>query len=94
MAVLPLSTKPRTVDLTGGFIKLCYLNTWPEKMSQYKQALLSSLSGDRRRFQEMRGVQTYRHFVRREYVETAPLESRHSKASNFEIEGVVRNPLP
>lgn len=53
VAVLPLSTKPRTVDLAGGFIKLCYLNTWPEKMSQHKQALLSTLSGERRRFQEM-----------------------------------------
>jgi len=42
----------------------------------------------------MRGVQTYRYFVSREHVETTPLESRHAKSSNFEIEGVVRNPLP
>jgi hypothetical protein len=62
-------------------------------MSQYKQALQSTLSGERRRFQEMKGVQTYRYFVRREYVETTPL-SRHAKSYNFEIEGVVRNPLP
>jgi hypothetical protein len=88
------NTKPRTVDLTGGCSKLCHLNTWPKQMSQCKQALQSTLSGKRLGFQEIKGFQTYRYFVRREHVEIAPLDSRHGKSSNYDVENVVRNPVP